>query len=89
MSCLWMMNHGEHAAHQGQVMAEAQAGRTCAHCGYPLDARFAFCPNCGMSLRVTTCSSCGQAVNPTWKICPTCGTALGAHDPATAGHAHP
>lgn len=89
MWCMWMMNHGQHGEHQSQGMAGAQVtGKACAHCGYPLEAGFAFCPNCGMSLRTATCPSCEQAVDPTWKACPFCGAALGANVPAMAGHAH-
>jgi len=89
MWCMWMMNHGQHGTHQGQSIAGAQAaGKACTHCGYPVEPAFAFCPNCGMSLRTTTCPSCRQAVDPTWKACPYCGTALAAGGPATAGHAH-
>jgi len=89
MWCMWMMNHGQRGEHQSQGPQWVQAtGKACAHCGYPLEAAFAFCPNCGMSLRTAACPSCGQAMDPTWKACPFCGAALGASVQAAAGHAH-
>ena len=63
-------------------------GGVCAHCGYSLQVNFAYCPNCGLSLRSVTYLSCEQAVDPAWKSCPFCGTALGANVPALVGHAH-
>ena len=88
MMCMthMMMDHGEQ--HQPVASVGAATGRSCAHCNYPLQPGFTFCPNCGMSLRTGTCSSCGQAVDPSWKACPYCGTQLSASAPATVGHAH-
>jgi RNA polymerase subunit RPABC4/transcription elongation factor Spt4 len=88
---MWCMlmghNHGEQHAGQAAPVAPA-ALRVCAHCGYPLQAGFAYCPNCGMSLRTVTCPSCEQAVDPAWKVCPFCGAALRASATTTVGHAH-
>ena len=50
--------------------------RQCPHCDFPLQRGFAFCPNCGMSLRTTECSACGQKVDPSWKTCAYCGSPL-------------
>ena len=85
---MWCMlmghNHGEqHASH-----AAAVTWRAGAHCGYPLQVGFVYCPNCGMSLWSAACPSCGQAVDPAWKSCPFCGAALSATVPVMAGHAH-
>ena len=76
------MNHEGHqlAPQSGSapvVTAPAALGRQCAHCGFPLQAGFAFCPNCGMSLYPSKCSACGQKVDPSWKTCAYCGSPLG------------
>jgi len=83
-----MMDHDHGGQHQpATAVVVTTAGRSCAHCGYPLQPGFTFCPNCGMNLRTAACPSCGQATDPGWKACPYCETALSASAPATAGHA--
>jgi RNA polymerase subunit RPABC4/transcription elongation factor Spt4 len=86
MAHMLMMDHGEQ--HQPATSVVTATGRNCAHCGYPLQSGFTFCPSCGMDLRTTACSACGQAVDPSWKTCPYCGTALSTNAAATGGHAH-
>ena len=85
---MWCMlmghNHGEQHASQAATVTL----RTCAHCGYPLQVNFAYCPNCSTSLRSAVCPSCGQAVDSTWNSCPFCGIALSTNAPAMAGHAY-
>jgi predicted amidophosphoribosyltransferase len=49
----------------------------CAHCGFPLQAGYAFCPSCGMNLRSAKCSACGQKVDSSWAACAYCGSPLG------------
>ncbi len=75
--CMCMIGHNHSGTHQGHATPGAPvAARACAHCNYPLQAAFAFCPNCGMSLRAVSCPSCEQEVDATWKTCPHCGTGL-------------
>lgn len=89
MCMMCMMDHDHGGQHQpATTVVVTAAGRSCTHCGYPLQSGFAFCPNCGMSLRAGACPSCGQAVDPTWKACAFCGVQLNASAPAPAGHAH-
>ncbi|MFZ5923239.1 MAG: zinc ribbon domain-containing protein [Chloroflexota bacterium] len=74
------MNHEghEHVSQPGSasVAASSAPDSRCAHCGFPLQAGYAFCPNCGMSLAAAKCSACGQKVDLSWKNCAYCGTAL-------------
>ena len=91
MMCMMhmLMDHDHNGQHQPATAAGTTAtGRSCTHCGHPVQPGFAFCPNCGMSLRTATCPSCGEAVQPSWKACPFCGATLGAGATTTAGHAH-
>lgn len=75
------MNHSEHqTAAQPSPETEAKsaaAGLRCAHCGFPLQQGFAFCPGCGMRLRTAVCPACGQKVDPSWSACAYCGSPLG------------
>ena len=77
------MNHDEHQ-HSSQSTPAPMASvlpaasvQKCAHCGFPLQAGFAFCPDCGMRLQETICSACGQKVDVNWKTCAYCGSPLG------------
>jgi len=77
------MDHGEHqssaqptSAPQASAMPAAN-GQRCVHCSFPLGQGFAFCPNCGMSLKTSECSACGQKVDPNWSACAYCGSPLG------------
>lgn len=58
-------------------VSSASSARPCSHCNFPLQQGFAFCPNCGMSLRIAECGACGQQVDPGWKTCAYCGAPLG------------
>ncbi len=77
------MNHDEQQHSSQSVPAPAvsnvssDSGLYCAHCGYPLQKGFAFCPNCGMSLKAAKCPACGQKVDPNWSTCAYCGSSLG------------
>jgi hypothetical protein len=73
------MNHEGHqpASQSGTVPVTAAADGQCAHCGFQLQQGYAFCPNCGMSLRTAECSACGQKVDSSWKTCAYCGSPLG------------
>jgi len=77
------MNHEGHQ-HSSQTMSTSavdpvpgSGGQRCAHCGFPLQPGYAFCPGCGMSLRAAKCPACGQKVDSTWKACAYCGSPLG------------
>lgn len=86
------MNHQEHnpadssASGSGANTIPAFSGQRCAHCGFPLQQGFAFCPGCGMSLRTAECPACGQKVDPSWKACAYCGLPLGEVQAQTAHH---
>jgi predicted amidophosphoribosyltransferase len=77
-----VMGHGEHGPttqpiSPSQVHAlPASAPRSCLHCGYPLGQGYAFCPNCGMSLKSSVCAACGQKVDQNWRACAYCGSPL-------------
>jgi len=43
----------------------------CYRCGEMVENEFAFCTNCGASLK-KACESCGQQINFSWKVCPFC-----------------
>jgi predicted amidophosphoribosyltransferase len=58
--------------------------RPCAHCSFPLEAGYAFCPNCGMSLQTAKCPACGQKIEPSWSNCAYCGSPLGETQPSSA-----
>ena len=47
----------------------------CAHCGYPVEADYVFCPNCLTRLK-NLCPVCGRALDPSWKVCPYCGAGI-------------
>ncbi len=47
----------------------------CPKCGKPADAKHAFCPFCGESLR-PVCPKCGKAVEQGWQVCAHCGERL-------------
>ena len=79
-----MMDHEGHQHSQEAVnapdsnqMSVAASGAKCSHCGFPLGQGFAFCPNCGMSLKTSSCPACGQKVDPAWSACAYCGSPLG------------
>jgi hypothetical protein len=81
-----MMNHDEHLHPSQAASAPATSavpatnGQKCSHCDFPLGQGFAFCPNCGMSLKTAGCSACGQKVDPAWSACAYCGHPLGQTD---------
>jgi hypothetical protein len=85
-----MMNHQEHQP-GAQAEASTNAMHTsgqqhCAHCGFPLQPGFAFCPGCGMSLKTAECPACGQKVDPGWRACAYCGSPLGEVQGTPAHH---
>jgi len=78
-----MMDHENHQHSSEAVPAlntnvvPATSRKKCSHCGFPLGQGFAFCPNCGMSLKTVNCPACGQKVDPAWSACAYCGSPLG------------
>ncbi len=84
------MNHGEHQHTSQPGNAPAAAAPVsitkCAHCGFPLQQGFAFCPSCGMSLRSAKCPACGQKVDRAWATCAYCGSPLGETLEGAAHH---
>lgn len=89
--CMLMHATMNHEGHQptpqsGSVPVVTAPERQCAHCGFPLQQGYAFCPSCGMSLRAADCSACGQKVDPTWKTCAFCGSPLGEAQKYEARH---
>lgn len=74
------MDHGEHrqAATEtpAPIQAAAASAKKCAHCGYSLQAGFAFCPSCGMRVGASRCPACGQMTEASWKTCAHCGSPL-------------
>jgi RNA polymerase subunit RPABC4/transcription elongation factor Spt4 len=87
--CGCMPNHasmdhgqGDHQPMQQTVTSAAAAaqgmpGRKCAHCGFPLQDDYDFCPGCGMNLQTVKCPACGQMVVASLVSCPHCGSPLG------------
>jgi len=55
----------------------------CPSCGTEVRAGFAFCPNCGKSMK-PVCPNCKKPVQADWKACPHCGTSLDAGKPQQA-----
>jgi len=47
----------------------------CRSCNSPVQANFAFCPQCGKEIS-SVCPSCKRAVAPGWKRCAFCGGTL-------------
>jgi len=90
--CMLMHAAMDHYGHQpadqpvaphGNVMPTA-GGERCTHCGFALQQDFAFCPNCGMSLKTSECLACGRKVDRTWRACAYCGSPRGERDKSVA-----
>ncbi|CAH2031572.1 ATPase, T2SS/T4P/T4SS family [Trichlorobacter ammonificans] len=47
--------------------------RSCPSCGFMMDSRFLFCPQCG-TFRSDLCRSCHLPLEKGWHTCPYCGT---------------
>ena len=77
-----MTNHEEHQ-HSSPVVQSANVDK-CSHCGFPLEQGFAFCPNCGSSLKTLKCDACGQKVAASWSACAFCGSPLGEKEKQSA-----
>jgi RNA polymerase subunit RPABC4/transcription elongation factor Spt4 len=93
--CMLMHATMDHEGHQTSTRPAsapqaggipAASGQRCAHCGFSLQQDFAFCPNCGMSLKTAECSACGQKVDPSWSACAYCGSPLGEAEKQPAHH---
>jgi len=81
--CMLMHATMNHQGHQpvtesvpGVNTISTSSGQHCAHCGFPLQQGYAFCPGCGMSLRTSVCPACGQKADPVWRACAYCGSPL-------------
>ena len=72
----------QHWSPQQSAAAVTGSGRKCAHCSFPLEEGFAYCPNCGMSAKSATCAACGRKVEATWSACAYCGHPIGEAQPA-------
>ncbi len=79
------MNH-EGYRHPASQRSMPVPAATCAHCGFPLQEGFVFCPGCGMSLRTEKCPACGQKVDLSWATCAYCGSPLGETQKHAAHH---
>jgi len=55
----------------------------CPGCKALIEADFASCTYCGLSLK-SACASCGQTLRLEWKLCPYCNTDVTARPPAGA-----
>lgn len=93
--CMLMHAAMDHSGHQSAsqpmpapqtITMSAVSGQKCAHCDFPLGQGFAFCPNCGMSLKTAECSACGQKVDPSWSTCAYCGSPLAKTEGQPAHH---
>lgn len=91
--CMLMHAGMDHSGHQpaNEPAAASQAGAVpvvstgqCVHCSFPLQAGFAFCPNCGMSLKTSKCPACGRKVDAAWSACAYCGSPLGEAEKSLA-----
>ncbi len=84
------MDHSDHAtADQPLSLPQADlvsgsARELCVHCSFPLQPGFAFCPNCGMSLKTAQCPACGRKIDPAWSACVYCGSPLGEAEKSLA-----
>jgi len=67
----------------------------CARCGRENDPSFAFCLDCGQSLRPppppgeASCAACGAVLQPGFRFCGICGKAVGAPSPSPRAPAGP
>jgi len=93
--CMLMHEAMDHEGHQASTqpssapqpnITSASSGQQCAHCGFPLGQGFAFCPNCGMSLKTAECPACGQKIDSAWSACAYCGSPLGEAEKQPAHH---
>lgn len=73
-----LMDHDEHQHSSRLAPAVVPPANTakCAHCGFPTQQNFSFCPNCGISINQTNCPACGQKVEAAWSTCAYCGSPL-------------
>jgi RNA polymerase subunit RPABC4/transcription elongation factor Spt4 len=46
--------------------------RCCAHCLYPLEHSYRYCPQCGRPPS-QRCRACGKRLQKNWRVCPYCG----------------
>jgi RNA polymerase subunit RPABC4/transcription elongation factor Spt4 len=75
------MNHQQSAEHHPAAVPvkdvkPVSTGLFCAHCNYPLQSDYAYCPGYGMQVGLATCQACGQKVKPEWTSCAYCGSPL-------------
>jgi len=91
--CMLMHAAMDHAGHEtadqstptppADVMSASGAGQ-CAHCNFPLQQGFTYCPNCGMSVKTAQCPACSRKVESAWSACAYCGSPLGEARPVAA-----
>jgi type IV pilus assembly protein PilB len=55
-----------------RVIPYEVGARCCAHCLYPLEHFYLYCPQCARPL-VQRCRECGKGLRKNWRVCPYCG----------------
>ena len=55
-----------------RVVPYEVGARCCAHCLYPLEHFYLYCPQCARPL-VQRCRECGKRLRKNWRVCPYCG----------------
>lgn len=68
-----MESYYEELEHTMLEGGEASEKNACDKCLTPVDKEYAFCPNCGESLK-KHCGKCRKTFPNLWNICPFCGT---------------
>jgi hypothetical protein len=59
-----------------RVVPYEVGARCCAHCLYPLEHSYFYCPQCARPL-VQRCRGCGKRMRKNWRVCPNCGGEAG------------
>lgn len=75
-----LLAEARHKARKGLLSLEEMmrvvpyevGARCCAHCLYPLEHTYLYCPQCARPL-VQRCRACGKRLQKNWQVCPYCG----------------